>query len=245
MKVEIQGLSKQFAECKDILKSIDFCDDIHTLAIIGPSGDGKSTFLRILGGLIASSSGQIWLNDQQILKDEAALTAYRRKIGFVFQQGGLFRHMTALDNIVIPLVRVHGLTKSQANERAIELLSRFGLLDDAHKKTAALSGGQQQRIAIARAIAPKPQLLLLDEPTSALDPEYTTEVLDMINELKQDGMDFIIVTHEMGFARHACDKVAFLYGGRLLEYGDSDSIFTAPKTDELKNFLSKLLEWKI
>lgn len=245
MRIEIQGLSKQFAEGKDILKSIDFCDDIHTLAIIGPSGDGKSTFLRILGGLISPSDGQIWVNGKQILNEEAALTAYRRNIGFVFQQGGLFRHMTALDNIAVPLIHVHGLPKPQAEERAVELLTRFGLLEDSHKKPSALSGGQQQRIAIARAIAPKPQILLLDEPTSALDPEYTTEVLDMINELKQDGMDFIIVTHEMGFARHACDKVAFLYGGRLLEYGDSDAIFTAPKTEELRNFLSKLLEWKI
>lgn len=245
MRIEIKGLSKQFAKGKEILKSIDFCDDIHTLAIIGPSGDGKSTFLRILGGLISPSDGQIWVNGQQILNEEAALTAYRRKIGFVFQQGGLFRHMTALDNIAVPLVRVHGLSKPQAEERAIELLTRFGLLDDSHKKPSALSGGQQQRIAIARAIAPKPQILLLDEPTSALDPEYTTEVLDMINELKQDGMDFIIVTHEMGFARHACDKVAFLHGGRLLEYGNSDVVFTSPKTDELNSFLSKLLEWRI
>lgn len=245
MKIKMQGLSKQFDNDKEILKSIDFCDDIHTLAIIGPSGDGKSTLLRILGGLLSPSDGNIWVNDEQIVQEETALTAYRRKIGFVFQQGGLFRHMTALDNIAVPLIYVHGLPKPQAKERAVELLTRFGLYDDAYKKPSSLSGGQQQRIAIARAIAPKPQILLLDEPTSALDPEYTTEVLNMINELKEDGMDFIIVTHEMGFARHACDKAAFLHGGRLLEYGDSDTVFTAPKTEELKSFLSKLLEWKI
>lgn len=245
MKIELQNLSMQFAEGKDILKSVDFCDDIHTLAIIGPSGDGKSTLLRILGGLLSPSSGQIWVNGEQLLAEETALTAYRRKIGFVFQQGGLFRHMTALENIAVPLVCVHGVPKEQAEKQAVKLLTRFGLLEDALKKPSSLSGGQQQRIAIARAIAPKPQILLLDEPTSALDPEYTTEVLNMINELKQDGMDFIIVTHEMGFARHACAKAAFLYGGRLLEYGDSDVVFTAPKTDELKNFLSKLLEWKV
>lgn len=245
MRIEIQGLAKQFAEGKEILKSIDFCDDIHTLAIIGPSGDGKSTLLRILGGLISPTEGQILVNGQIILEEEAALTAYRRQIGFVFQHGGLFRHMTALDNIAVPLIRVHGMSKQQAEDCAIGLLTRFGLVNDSHKKPSALSGGQQQRIAIARAIAPQPQILLLDEPTSALDPEYTTEVLDMINELKQDGMDFIIVTHEMGFARHACEKVAFLYGGRLLEYGNSDAVFTSPKSDELKNFLSKLLEWKV
>lgn len=245
MKIEITSLTKQFSQDKEVLKSIDFCEDIHTLAIIGPSGDGKSTFLRILGGLLSPSSGQIKIDDQQIIDEEEALTLYRRKIGFVFQQGGLFRHMSALDNIVIPLVQVHGLTAEQAKERAISLLSRFGLLEDAHKKPSQLSGGQQQRIAIARAVAPRPSILLLDEPTSALDPEYTTEVLDMINELKQDGMDFIIVTHEMGFARHACDKVAFLFDGKLLEYGDSDDIFARPKTEELKNFLGKLLEWKV
>lgn len=245
MKIEITSLTKQFSQDKEVLKSIDFCEDIHTLAIIGPSGDGKSTFLRILGGLLSPSSGQIKIDDQQIIDEEEALTMYRRKIGFVFQQGGLFRHMSALDNIVIPLVQVHGLTAEQAKERAISLLSRFGLLEDAHKKPSQLSGGQQQRIAIARAVAPRPSILLLDEPTSALDPEYTTEVLDMINELKQDGMDFIIVTHEMGFARHACDKVAFLFDGKLLEYGDSDDIFARPKTEELKNFLGKLLEWKV
>lgn len=245
MRIELRGLSKQFDQGRDILKAIDFCGDIHTLAVIGPSGDGKSTLLRLLGGLLTPSSGEIWVDDRQISGDEAALTAYRRRIGFVFQQGGLFRHMTALDNIAVPLVCVHGISKPQAEERAVALLTRFGLLADAHKKPAALSGGQQQRIAIARAIAPKPQLLLLDEPTSALDPEYTTEVLDMINELKQDGMDFIIVTHEMGFARHACDQVAFLSDGRLLEYGGSDTVFTAPKTEELKGFLDKLLEWRI
>lgn len=245
MKIEIQGLSKQFCGDREILKAIDFCDDIHTLAIIGPSGDGKSTLLRILGGLISPTEGQVWVDGQQILDEEAALTAYRRKIGFVFQQGGLFRHMTALENITVPLVRVHGLRQEEADCRAIELLTRFGLLEDAHKKPAALSGGQQQRIAIARAVAPRPRLLLLDEPTSALDPEYTTEVLDMINELKGDGMDFIIVTHEMGFARHACDKVAFLCGGRMLEYGESDAVFRAPKTEELRGFLSKLLEWRV
>lgn len=245
MKIEITGLTKQFSNDKEVLKSIDFCEDIHTLAIIGPSGDGKSTFLRILGGLLSPSTGQIVIDAQPVVAEEEALTLYRRKIGFVFQQGGLFRHMSALDNIVIPLVHVHGLTTQQAKERAISLLTRFGLLEDAHKKPSELSGGQQQRIAIARAVAPKPKILLLDEPTSALDPEYTTEVLDMINELKQDGMDFIIVTHEMGFAAHACEKVAFLFDGKILEYGNSKDIFAAPKTEELKNFLGKLLEWKI
>ncbi len=245
MKINIQGITKSFDDKKQVLRSIDLEDDIHTLAIIGPSGDGKSTLLRILGGLINPSSGRIWIDNQEIVYNESFLTAYRKGIGFVFQQGGLFRHMTALQNITVPLITVHGYDKAVAKQRGMELLERFGLHHDYHKRPGELSGGQQQRVAIARAIAAKPKVLLLDEPTSALDPEYTTEVLDIINELEQEGMDFIIVTHEMGFARHACEKVAFLYGGNLLEYGMSDKLFADPQTDILKTFLGKLLEWKV
>lgn len=245
MKINIQGITKSFDDKKQVLRSIDLEDDIHTLAIIGPSGDGKSTLLRILGGLINPSSGRIWIDNQEIVYNESFLTAYRKGIGFVFQQGGLFRHMTALQNITVPLITVHGYDKAVAKQRGMELLERFGLHHDYHKRPGELSGGQQQRVAIARAIAAKPKVLLLDEPTSALDPEYTTEVLDIINELEQEGMDFIIVTHEMGFARHACEKVAFLYGGNLLEYGMSDKLFSDPQTDILKTFLGKLLEWKV
>ena len=168
-----------------------------------------------------------------------------RSLGFVFQQGGLFRHLSAFENITLPLCQVHGYTRQEAEKRAAELLERFGLSGDGHKKPSALSGGQQQRVAIARAVAAKPRLLLLDEPTSALDPEYTTEVLDVVNELKNEGMDFIIVTHEMGFARHACDKAAFLCEGSLMEYGDSASLFARPKTGQLERFLGKLLEWNV
>ncbi len=245
MKVELKGLTKSFDGGRDVLRGIDFNADIRTLAVIGPSGDGKSTLLRVMGGLLAPTGGEVILDGTAMPTDENGLVAYRRAIGFVFQQGGLFKHLTAMQNITVPLVKVHGQSAEEAESRAEELLTRFGLIGDAHKKPAALSGGQQQRIAIARAIAPKPKILLLDEPTSALDPEYTTEVLDMINELKRDGMDFIIVTHEMGFARHACEKAAFLYNGAILEYGESAELFAAPKTQELKKFLSKLLEWKI
>ncbi len=153
--------------------------------------------------------------------------------------------MSALENITLPLVKVHGYTEAAARQRAEELLARFGLHKDGEKKPAALSGGQQQRVAIARAVAAKPKFLLLDEPTSALDPEYTTEVLDIIHELKQEGMDFLIVTHEMGFARHACEKVAFLSEGSLLEYGESAKLFTNPGTQQLGRFLNKLLEWNV
>lgn len=244
MKLELIGLSKSF-NGQHVLGPVDFADDISTLAVIGPSGSGKSTLLRIVGGLVSPSGGQVLMDGEAVCQDDKSLMAYRRHIGFVFQQGGLFRHMTARQNITVPLVRVHGLPQSEADVRADALLVRFGLLNQAHKRPHALSGGEQQRIAIARAIAPRPRLLLLDEPTSALDPEFTTEVLDMINELKADGMRFIIVTHEMGFARHACEQVAFIYEGRLCEYGPSAQHFTHPQTPEFSRFLGKLLEWNI
>ena len=245
MRIEFHGLTKKFETGQVVLQSMDFADDVHSLAIIGPSGGGKSTLLRILGGLLIHSEGEVSVNGKLLPKDDDELQKYRKEIGFVFQQGGLFRHMNALDNIVIPLMKVHGYSKEQATDRAMDLLTRFGLEEDILKKPAALSGGQQQRVAIARAIAARPNLLLLDEPTSALDPEYTTEVLDIVNELKQEGMDFIIVTHEMGFARHACEKAAFLCEGRLMEYGPSETLFHQPETEQLQGFLGKLLEWEM
>ncbi len=245
MRVEFQNLSKQYENGPVILHPMDFADEIHSLAIIGPSGGGKSTLLRIIGGLIAPTTGKLWINGAEIEQNEASLQKYRKKIGFVFQQGGLFCHMNARDNIAVPLEQVHGYSRPAACTRAMELLERFGLKEDWKKKPAALSGGQKQRVAIARAIAARPGLLLLDEPTSALDPEYTTEVLDVIRELKEDGLHFIIVTHEMGFARHACSKVAFLCEGILMEYGESARLFGQPETKQLRQFLGKLLEWEL
>ena len=241
MRLEINNLSKSFDGKRMALDDICYSGDIETLALIGQSGCGKSTFLRILGGLIPASAGTVLLDGETAAESED----YRKKTGFVFQQGGLFSHLSAIDNITLPLVKVHGLTEEDARERARGLLSRFGLESEAHKKPAQLSGGQKQRVSIARAVAPKPKILLLDEPTSALDPEYTTEVLNMIRELKDERLSFIIATHEMGFAYHACDKLIFLSEGRILESGESSEVFTEPKTLELKNFLSKLLEWKV
>lgn len=245
MVIKLNDVKKSFEDGRIILDGIHFEDEINTLAVIGPSGGGKSTLLRIIGGLIPKTSGTIWIDDTELDNHEESLHAYRKQIGFVFQQGGLFHHLSALENITLPLEQVHRYSKEDALNRGTELLTRFGLADDMHKKPANLSGGQIQRVAIARAIAPSPKFLLLDEPTSALDPEYTTEVLDIINELKEDGMHFIIVTHEMGFARHACEKVAFLCDGKLLEYGKSKDLFTNPQTPQLQHFLGKLLEWNV
>ena len=241
MRIEIQNLRKTFDGQTMVLRDINYRDDIDTLAFIGRSGCGKSTFLRVLGGLIPASGGAVLLDGETAIESEE----YRKKTGFVFQQGGLFSHLTALENITLPLIKVHGLTAEQARARAGGLLTRFGLEGEADKKPSQLSGGQKQRVSIARAVAPKPKILLLDEPTSALDPEYTTEVLNMIRELKDERLSFIIATHEMGFAYHACEKVIFLNDGKLWECGFSEEVFKAPKTRELGEFLSKLLEWRV
>lgn len=245
MKVKLINLNKNFGKDKEVFSNINFDKNINSLAIIGPSGGGKSTLLKIIGGLLSPSSGKMYIDDKHISFNEDSLNSYRKKIGFVFQHSGLFKHMTAIDNIKIPLIHVHNYSEEDAEKRALELLKRFGLENDAYKKPNELSGGQKQRISIARAVAPKPEFLLFDEPTSALDPEYTVEVLDIINELKKDNIDFIIVTHEMGFARHACNNVAFLADGKLLEFGESEEVFRNPKNNKLKKFLSKLLEWNI
>lgn len=244
MRMKIDDLKRTFGD-RTVLDGIDFDDEVNTLAIIGPSGGGKSTLLRILGGLLEPSAGCVALDGEQLPADEAGLERYRASLGFVFQDGGLFHHLSARENIALPLRVVHGVRESEAAERANALLERFGLASEGNKRPAQLSGGQRQRVAIARAVAPRPRMLLLDEPTSALDPEYTTEVLDLLRDLKDEGTRFIVVTHEMGFARHACDKVAFLAGGRLLEYGSSAEVFGRPRTSELKRFLGKLLEWSV
>ena len=240
MRIEVRGLRKAYDGVL-VLNALDFDDEVATLALIGRSGCGKSTFLRILGGLIPATEGTVLLDGEPAADNEG----YRKKIGFVFQHGGLFSHLSARDNIALPLIKVHGLSQDQAWARTGELLSRFGLTDEADKKPAQLSGGQKQRVSIARAVAPKPKILLLDEPTSSLDPEYTTEVLNVIRELKDENLSFIIATHEMGFALHACDKVMFLNDGRIAEYGESRQVFTRPETQELRSFLSKMLEWKV
>lgn len=242
MRVRIRGLYKDFGGTP-VLDGIDFDDDVESLAIIGPSGGGKSTLLRIVGGLLAPSAGTVEVDGDTVVYSERTLPGYRAQLGFVFQSSGLFKHLSAQENIALPLRTVHRVERAEAQRRARELLERLGLLDDARKLPGELSGGQRQRVAIARAVAARPKLLLLDEPTSALDPEYTSEVLDVVRDLHSEGTRFVIVTHEMGFARHACDKVAFLHGGRILEYGTSAQVFDGPKTPELQRFLGKLLAW--
>jgi len=243
MKLELHGLVKRFGT-HTVLDGIDLAlDDVHCLALIGPSGGGKSTLLRLVAGLEYPSAGTVELNGTRIDYDDEALLRHRRSIGTVFQAYNLFPHLTALRNITLPLEKVHGRLADEARELAEGTLRRFRLLDHAHKRPAELSGGQRQRVAIARAIAIKPQVVLLDEPTSALDPEMTAEVLELIEELKNEGRDLLLVTHEMGFARHVADRVALLAEGRIAEIGPPEQLFAAPRSELTREFLRRVLKY--
>jgi polar amino acid transport system ATP-binding protein len=243
LKLKISNLSKRF-DAHLALDSVSLVlEETHSLVLIGPSGGGKTTLLRILAGLEIPDNGSVEFNGEAVRFQEPDLLHYRRTVGVVFQAFNLFPHLTALENIVLPLEKVHQLAPAQARDVALQLLRRFQLDAHAHKKPAALSGGQRQRVAIARAVAIRPRVVLFDEPTSALDPEMTAEVLDMIEQLREEGTDLILVTHEMGFARLAADRVAFLSQGRVLEFGETRAVFDAPKTEECKRFLGTVLKY--
>ncbi|MBI9104233.1 MAG: amino acid ABC transporter ATP-binding protein [Spirochaetales bacterium] len=243
MNLDMTSLRKTFDE-QIVLHNIDLeLKDKHSLAIIGPSGGGKTTLLRILAGLLKPNSGKLCVNGEEVHFREKQLREYRKHMGMVFQAYNLFPHLTALGNIILPLEKVHGKRRDEAVDIALSLLDRFGLKDHADKKPAELSGGQKQRVALSRAMAIKPKILLLDEPTSALDPEYTSEVLDMIETLRSEGQDQILVTHEMGFARHVSDWVLLLSDGGIVEQGPPEEIFEHPKSPEAVNFFEKILKY--
>jgi polar amino acid transport system ATP-binding protein len=243
MHLTLSQLTKSFAAHRVLDDLTADFGELRSLALIGPSGGGKSTLLRIIAGLEVPDSGHFTLDGQRVPFDESALREHRRHLGVVFQAFNLFPHLTALTNITLPLEKVHGLSPDEAGHIARESLRRFALADHAHKKPAELSGGQKQRVAIARAIAIKPRLLLFDEPTSALDPEMTAEVLDVIQELKDEGRDFLLVTHEMGFARHVADRVAFLADGRIVEHAPAGQLFTTPESPACRDFLARILRY--
>ena len=243
MKLVLQNVAKDFGPQR-VLDNLSLTlEKVHTLALIGPSGGGKSTLLRILAGLEYPTSGTVLLNDAPIVYREEELLRHRRSIGTVFQSFNLFPHLTALANLTLPLEKAHGHPPAAAREVARQLLARFRLSDHADKRPAELSGGQRQRIAIARAVAIKPRVLLFDEPTSALDPEMTGEVLDMIEELRAEGRDFVLVTHEMGFARRVADQVALLAHGRIAELGPVAQIFEHPTSQVTRDFLARILKY--
>lgn len=215
----------------------------RSLVLVGPSGGGKSTLLRLVAGLIQVDEGVIELNGRAVPKEAESLREYRSKLGVVFQSLNLFPHLTAEENVMLPLTVVHGQPKEEAREKAVALLGRFQLGPHRSKKPFQLSGGQRQRVAIARALGHRPQLLLLDEPTSALDPEMTGEVLDVIGELKSNAVDFVLVTHEMGFARQVGDEVWFLSEGKIVESGHPEAVFNRPKHEVTQRFLERVLKY--
>ena len=243
MNLRLDNITKSFGSHRVLDSvSLDF-EKVHSLVLIGPSGGGKSTLLRVIAGLHKPDEGSLEINGARIAFDESSLHAHRKSIGVVFQAFNLFPHLSALENITLPLEKVHRLPPDEARETAIETLRRFRLEDHSHKRPAELSGGQQQRIAIARAIAIKPRLLLFDEPTSALDPEMTGEVLDVIRELRQEGRDFVLITHAMGFARVVADQIAFLANGKIVEHGAPGEIFDATRSAQCRDFLSRVLKY--
>lgn len=243
MDLKITNLTKAYNNTP-ILTHINLnIRNVQSLVLIGPSGGGKTTLLRILAGLESPTEGSIFINDSPIIYEEKKLREYRKKIGIVFQAYNLFPHLTALENICLPLTQVHGFSPQVAKEEALMLLTQFHLEDHAYKKPSALSGGQQQRVAICRAVSTKPDFLLLDEPTSALDPEYTSEVLELIEELMKDGMRLILVTHEMGFARSAAKHILFLADGKIIDQGTPKNLFDHSPNPRVRSFFQKVLKY--
>jgi len=211
------------------------------VVVIGPSGSGKSTFLRCLNLLELPTGGRILFEGVDITAPESNINLHRQKMGMVFQHFNLFPHMTILKNMTVAPMKLLKLSKSQAEERAMALLTRVGLADRASAYPNQLSGGQKQRIAIVRALCMQPDVMLFDEPTSALDPEMVGEVLEVMKDLAREGMTMVVVTHEMGFAREVGSRVIFMDEGKIVEEGEPNELFSAPKSERLKAFLSKIL----
>lgn len=243
MRLSLRGLAKSFAGRTAVGPLALELDGPRALVLLGPSGCGKSTLLRLIGGLEPPDAGTLVLDDTPLPSREVELQRYRAGIGTVFQAFNLFPHLSALINITLPLEKVHGLSPAEALARAEEQLRRFRLLDHAHKRPAELSGGQRQRVAIARALAIQPRLLLFDEPTSALDPEMTAEVLDVIAELRAEGRDLILVTHQIAFAREVADHALFLREGQIVESRSAKGLFDDPQETSTREFLERVLKY--
>ncbi len=239
--VTLQGVNKHFGDLH-VLRDIDLVvREGEVLVVIGPSGSGKSTLCRAINRLETIESGTISIDGVRLPEEGKALARLRADVGMVFQQFNLFAHKTILQNITLGPMKVRGLSKDDAQRRATELLERVGVAHQAGKHPAQLSGGQQQRVAIARSLAMDPKVMLFDEPTSALDPEMITEVLDVMTDLARSGMTMIVITHEMGFARKAADRVVFMADGQIVEQADPETFFTRPTSARAKDFLGKIL----
>ena len=239
--IDVKNLHKSFGN-HEVLKGVnEHIEKGEKVVVIGPSGSGKSTFLRCLNLLEEPTGGKIIFEGQNITAKDTDINLVRRRMGMVFQQFNLFPHLTVRENIKLAPVKLKVMTDEEADKRALELLARVGLPDKADSYPAQLSGGQQQRIAIARALALNPDVMLFDEPTSALDPEMVGEVLEIMKELADDGMTMVVVTHEMGFAREVATRVLFMDGGNIVEQNEPKEFFANPQHPRLKDFLSKVL----
>jgi len=240
--VIIDGVNKHFGD-------LHVLNDINTVVnrgevvvVIGPSGSGKSTLCRAINRLETIDSGTITIDGELLPEEGSELAQLRADVGMVFQSFNLFAHKTILENVTLAPIKVRKLSRTNADARGMEMLDRVGIADQAGKMPAQLSGGQQQRVAIARSLAMTPKLILMDEPTSALDPEMINEVLDVMVGLAKDGMTMVVVTHEMGFARRAADRVLFMADGRIEEEATPELFFTSPRTPRAQDFLSKILD---
>ncbi len=239
--IKVNNLHKHFGKL-EVLSGIDeHIAKGEKVVVIGPSGSGKSTFLRCLNLLETPTEGEIYIDGECITDKSVNVNKIREKMGMVFQQFNLFPHLTILDNITLAPIKVKKMAKADAEKLAMELLERVGLVDKANAYPAQLSGGQQQRIAIARALAMNPEIMLFDEPTSALDPEMVGEVLAVMKDLADAGMTMVVVTHEMGFAREVASRVLFMDQGVIMEQGTPEELFGNPQNERTKSFLSKVL----
>jgi glutamate transport system ATP-binding protein len=239
--LELERVNKWFGDLH-VLQDVDLQVTAgEVVVVIGPSGSGKSTLCRTVNRLEPIDGGTIRLDGHPLPAEGRELARLRSDVGMVFQQFNLFAHKSVLDNVTLGPIKVRGQPRRQAEQRARELLARVGVADQAHKLPAQLSGGQQQRVAIARALAMDPKLLLFDEPTSALDPEMINEVLDVMRDLAAAGMTMVVISHEMGFARSAANRVLFMDAGRILEQAAPEEFFANPRTERAKDFLSKII----
>jgi glutamate transport system ATP-binding protein len=239
--VELERVNKWFGDLH-VLVDVDLeVGRGEVVVVIGPSGSGKSTLCRCINRLERIDSGQIRIDGVPLPDEGKALARLRAEVGIVFQSFNLFPHMSALDNVALGPIKTLQLSKADARDRAMALLERVGIADKAQGYPAELSGGQQQRVAIARALAMQPKVMLFDEPTSALDPEVINEVLDVMTSLALDGMTMVVVTHEMGFARRAADRVVFMDEGRIVEVAPPEQFFVGAESERARSFLSKIL----
>lgn len=239
--ISVQGVNKYFDDFH-ALKNINLeIPKGQVVVVLGPSGSGKSTLCRTINRLETIDEGEIFIDGKLLPEEGKELARLRADVGMCFQSFNLFPHLTIKENVTLAPVKVRGMSKSEAGELAMKLLERVGIANQADKYPAQLSGGQQQRVAIARALAMKPKVMLFDEPTSALDPEMVNEVLDVMTSLAKEGMTMLCVTHEMGFARKAADRILFMADGEVVEDTDPESFFDNPRSDRAKDFLGKIL----